>query len=103
MKIFRNPDVMWREESGFKEKALQGLEEGDDVEDLGTSVLYSGSTVLSLNILGTEIWKLCDGRTIDDIVSELLTSFEVDHEVLYKDVTMFLDELHKKGYVYHEE
>ena len=27
MKVFRNPDVMWREETDMKEKAYQGLEE----------------------------------------------------------------------------
>ena len=40
MKIFRNPDVMWREEEKYKEQVLKGLEKGDDVEYVVTSVLY---------------------------------------------------------------
>jgi GeoRSP system PqqD family protein len=55
VKLFRNPDVMWREEEEFKEKALEDLEKGENIEDVGTSVLYSGGIMLSLNILGTEI------------------------------------------------
>ncbi len=103
MKIFRNPDVMWREEDEYKEQALEGLEKGDDVEDVGTSVLYSGGQMLSLNLLGTEIWKLCDGRTIDEIVSSLVESFEVEPEVLKNDVAAFVDELKEKKFIRYEE
>ena len=103
MKIFRNPDVMWREEEEYKEQALEGLEKGDDVEDVGTSVLYSGGKMLSLNLLGTEIWKSCDGRTADEIVSGLLESFEVEEDVLKKDVTSFMSELEEKGFIRYEE
>lgn len=103
LKIFRNPDVMWREEDEYKEQALEGLDKGEDVEDVGTSVLYSGSTMLSLNILGTEIWKLCDGKSVDEIVSELIESFEVGPDVLKNDVTAFIDELQEKGFVRYEE
>jgi GeoRSP system PqqD family protein len=103
LKIFRNPDIMWREETGYREQALEGLEKGDDVEDVGTSVLYLGGTVLSLNILGTEIWKLCDGRTVDEIVASLLQSFEVEPDVLEKDVRSFLQELKEKGFIHYEE
>jgi GeoRSP system PqqD family protein len=103
LKIYRNPDVMWREEDEYKEQALEGLEKGDDVEDVGTSVLYSGGQMLSLNLLGTEIWKLCEGRTIDEIVSALVESFEVDPEVLRNDATAFIDELKEKKFIRYEE
>jgi GeoRSP system PqqD family protein len=73
------------------------------VEDVGTSVLYLGGTVLSLNILGTEIWKLCDGRTVDEIVASLLQSFEVEPDVLDQDVRSFLQELKEKGFIHYEE
>ena len=94
---------MWREEDEYKERALEGLEKGDDVEDVGTSVLYSGGQMLSLNLLGTEIWKLCDGMTIDEIVSTLVESFEVDPEVLKNDVAAFVDELKEKKFIRYEE
>jgi GeoRSP system PqqD family protein len=94
---------MWREENEYKEQALEGLEKGDDVEDVCTSVLYSGGTMLSLNILGTEIWKRCDGKNIDEIVSELVEIFEVEHEELKKDATAFINELKEKDYLKYEE
>jgi len=103
VKIFKNPDVMWREEDEYKEQACKGLEKGEDVEDVGTSVLYSGNTMLSLNLLGTEVWKLCEGKTIDEIVSELIKSFEVEHDVLKKDVAAFINELKEKDFVRYEE
>jgi GeoRSP system PqqD family protein len=103
MKIFRNPDVMWREEDKFKAQAYEGLEKGDDVENIGTSVLYSGGTMLALNILGTEIWKRCDGKTLDEIVPELTEQFDVDPHILKEDAMKFLSQLKEKGFIYYEE
>jgi GeoRSP system PqqD family protein len=103
LKIFRNPDVMWREEDEYKEKALEGLEKGEDTGEIGTSVLYSGGEMLSLNILGTEIWKRCDGKTIDELVAELVEIFDVESEVLKKDTMIFMDELKEKGYLKYGE
>jgi GeoRSP system PqqD family protein len=102
LRIFRNPDVMWREEEQYKEQALEGLEKGGDVENVGTSVLYSGGQMLSLNLLGTEIWKLCDGRTMDEIVAALVESFEVEPEVLEKDAAAFINELKEKDFIRYE-
>jgi GeoRSP system PqqD family protein len=59
--------------------------------------------MLSLNILGTEIWKRCDGKNIDEIVSELVEIFEVEHEELKKDATAFINELKEKDYLKYEE
>lgn len=94
---------MWREEDEYKEQVLEGLEKGEDVTETGTSVLYADGTMLSLNILGTEIWKRCDGKTIDEIASELVEIFEVEPEVLKNDALTFLDELKEKGYIKYEE
>jgi len=102
MKIFRNPDAQWREEDEYREKAYKGLESGEDVTEIGTSiVLYSGK-MHSLNVLGTEIWKLCDGKTFDDIVSELKESFDVEEDVLREDVSEFLKSMKEEGLI-HEE
>ena len=103
VKIFRNPDVMWREEDDFKEQAYKGLERGEDVGEVGTSVLYADGLMLSLNVLGTEIWKRCDGKTLDEIASELIQIFDVEPEVLKKDISGFINELKEKGYIYYEE
>ena len=102
-KIRRNPDVMWREEDEAQAGAREALDRGEDVEQMGTSVLFSGGTMLSLNLLGTEIWKLCDGRSADDIVAELLPQFEVEEDVLRGDVHVFLDELAEKGFISYEK
>jgi pyrroloquinoline quinone biosynthesis protein D len=103
MKIFRNPEVLWREEDDPKAQALEGIAKGEDVEDVGTSVLFSDGTMLSLNILGTEIWKRCDGLTREELVAELFSQFDVDPEVLRKDVDDFLAELTEKGFVRYED
>ncbi len=102
MKLYRNPDVMWREEDEYKAQAYEGLEKGEDVERIGTSVLYHNGMMLSLNILGTEIWKRCEGRTLDEIVSELAGIFDVEPEVLKNDAEAFITELKEKGYVGYE-
>ncbi len=103
MKVYRNPDIMWREEDEYKAEALEGLEKGDDTGEIGTSVLYSGGEMLSLNILGTEIWKRCDGTTVDEIVTELTEIFDVEYEVMKTDAMAFMNELMEKGYLKYEK
>ncbi|MBI4826984.1 MAG: GeoRSP system PqqD family peptide chaperone [Nitrospirae bacterium] len=102
MKIFRNADVMWREEDEYRAQAYERLEKGEDAERIGTSVLFHNGMMLSLNLLGTEIWKRCEGGTIDEIVSELTGIFDVEPEVLKKDAEAFISELKEKGYLRYE-
>lgn len=97
----RNPDVLWREEEESRDRALAGLCEGGDVEELGTSLLLLDGRILSLNLVGTEIWKLCDGRSEEEIVAELAESFEVSREELAADVRAFLAELATQGFISH--
>lgn len=101
--IIRNPEVMWREEDEALSSAIKGLEQDDDIEDIGTAVLFRGGTMISLNYLGMEIWKICDRRESGDIVRELLLQFEVEEAVLKNDVEAFLDELEKKGFIRYEQ
>jgi pyrroloquinoline quinone biosynthesis protein D len=97
--IRRNPDVMWREEAEALAEAQAALDRGDDAGEIGTSLLFCGGTMLVLNLLGTEIWQVCDGRSIDDIVAVLLPQIEVEEETLRTDVRAFLDELAEKGFI----
>ncbi len=99
-KFYRNPDALWREEDRPREQAIKGLENGEDVSDLGTSIILSHGTMHSLNILGAEVWKLCDGRTLDELVAELQAVFEVEPAVLKNDVDAFLKNLKELGLVY---
>ena len=103
MKIYRNPEVLWREEDEPKAEAYAGLSAGEDVSEVGTSVLFADGIMLSLNVLGTEIWKLCDGKTVDEIVSELTAQFDVDPAVLREDASAFLSELNEKGFIRYED
>ncbi|SPP99882.1 conserved hypothetical protein [Candidatus Sulfobium mesophilum] len=103
MRAFRNPDVLWREEDESKAQAYEELEKGEDVEAIGTSVLFSDGVMLSLNLIATEIWKLCDGRDVNEIIADLTGRFEVDPDVLSKDATTFLSELKQKGFIYYED
>jgi pyrroloquinoline quinone biosynthesis protein D len=103
MIIFRNDEVLWREEDEPKAQAYEGLAKGEDVADVGTSVLFSDGIMLSLNVLGTEIWKRCDGRTVEEIITDLLEQFDVDPDVLREDSLAFLSELQRKGFIRYEE
>ncbi len=102
-KVYRNTDILWREEEESKTEAYAGLSKGEDVANIGTSVLFSDGVMMSLNLLGTEIWKRCNGRTVDEIVAELTTQFDVEPEILKEDALPFLAELEKKGFIRYEE
>jgi len=103
MGYFRNPDAMWREEDPFKDIAIKGLNEGKDVSEVGTSViLMPNGMMYSLNLLGTEIWKLCDGRSMEEIVSALVERFDVGADELREDVLAFIEDMKGAGLI-HEQ
>lgn len=102
VKIYRNPDAMWREEDIQKKEALEILSKGEDVSGLGTSIILLNGAMHSLNLLGTEIWKLCDGKTLDELVSALEVDFEVERPALEQDVRDFVNSLKELGLL-HEE
>ena len=93
--IRRNPDVLWREES--PQAAAPPV-----AEDAVAGILFADGEMVSLNELGMEIWKLCDGRSEDAIVAQLLAEFEVPEEVVRQDVTSFLADLASRGFVRYE-
>jgi len=98
-KILRNPDVLWREEDDAREEAMAGLETGVDVADIGTSLLFAGGQMVVLNLLGTEIWQQCDGKSLDALIAGLMREFDVEEPVLRADVSAFLAELEEKGFI----
>lgn len=99
MRIQRNPDILWREEDEAVEEANALLSHGGDAGEIGTAILFADGTMVTLNILGTEIWKRCEGLTEDEIVADLLQEFEVEEEILRADVASFLNELSEKRYI----
>lgn len=98
-RIVRNPDILWREEDEAVEEAIAQLESGGEAAEIGTAILFSDGTMVTLNLLGTEIWKRCEGLTENDIVAELLNEFEVEEKILRADVAAFLKELTEKRYI----
>lgn len=98
-RIVRNPDILWREEDEAIEEATSLLESGGEAAEIGTAILFFDGTLVSLNLLGTEIWKRCEGLTENEIVAVLLNEFEVEEEILRSDVAAFLNELAVKRYI----
>ena len=98
-KVFRNPEVLWRVEEEAFDVAGATLAKGEDAAEIGTAVLFADGTMVSLNILGTEVWKLCDGREQSTITDELLEQFDVDRQTLSSDIDAFLVELAGKGFI----
>jgi pyrroloquinoline quinone biosynthesis protein D len=106
-KLSRNADVNWRVESHREAHVREVLEdparvdEDEQAEDVGTVTILSGGVMHQLNLLGGEVWKLCDG-TLDreGILTNLLDLFDVDEAVLAQDVNTFLDEMVEKGLVH---
>ena len=68
-RIYRNPDVLWRRESDDNEAASQ--------EEKVAAILFSGGSMLSLNEFGIELWELCEGLTVDEMVASLLSDIDV--------------------------
>jgi pyrroloquinoline quinone biosynthesis protein D len=96
----RREGLAWREEPEAAREALAALEAGRDAGGEGTLLIVERGRITELNLLGGEIWKLCDGtRDAAAIVGELLPRFEVDRDELARDVVAFLEDLHARGWL----
>ena len=96
----RRPGIAWREEPDAARDALQALEEGRDAGGEGTLLIVERGRITELNLLGGEIWKLCDGtRDAAAIVEELLPRFEVGRDELSRDVAEFVADLVARGWL----
>lgn len=89
-RYFREPAAAWRDEPPA---------DGDSEDPIASIVLYRGQLV-SLNVLGTEVWKLCDGRSAEEMVAALLPEFDVAGDELAQDVAAFLESLVAQGLVH---
>lgn len=96
----RREGIAWREEESAAQEALADLAAGKDASREGTLLLVERGRVFELNLLGAEVWKLCDGtRDVRGIVEELLPRFEVGRDELARDVREFLKDLATRGWV----
>jgi GeoRSP system PqqD family protein len=93
-RVFRNPDVLWRRESDICE--------GTPQEEAVAAILFSGGSMLSLNEFGIELWEQCDGLTVDEMVTSLMSEFDVEEDILRTDIMEFLDSLLQKGFIRYE-
>lgn len=93
-RVFRNPDVLWRRESEN--------DEGNSPEESVAAILFSGGSMLSINEFGIELWELCHGKTIEEMVATLLLEYDVDELVLRADILDFLESLSQKGFIQYE-
>ncbi len=53
----------------------------------------------SLNETGREVWRLLDGRTLDDVVEALAMDYDASREEIDADVRGLLSELLRRGIV----
>jgi len=100
--LIRNPDIVWRVEKRREEAIRQAAEAGEDVSDRGTVILMISGMMHQLNLVGGEIWTLCDGsRTADELVDVLAGEYQVAREELSGDVAEFIDDLLERGWLRH--
>ena len=96
----RRPGIAWRDEPESRDEALAVLAEGGDAGGQGTLIVVVSGQIFELNLLGAEIWKLCDGsRSVGQIVEELTERYDVTAEELERDVREFLADVEGRGWV----
>ncbi|MBW2451328.1 MAG: pyrroloquinoline quinone biosynthesis peptide chaperone PqqD [Deltaproteobacteria bacterium] len=99
-KPLRNQEIVWRIEKRRQSEALDALEAGRDVDELGTVTLIQAGVMHQLNLVGGMVWERCDGhRTVEDIVDDLAGEFDVERGVLKNDVEIFINDLLQKGWL----
>ncbi len=100
--IRRNPDIIWREEEEARAEVVRAMERGDDASGEGTVLLVESGMMHQLNLLGGEIWKLLDGIDEERLVDTLAMTFDVDRDILARDIRDFLADLDRRGWLVHE-
>jgi len=91
-------------ETNVISRLITGLEinssSSHDSGDETILVLPKRAQVKVLNETGSRIWELIDGeRTVGEIVTVMLSVFDVERGDIEKDIVTFLQELHDKGLI----
>jgi len=100
-RLHRNPDILWREEDDAVAEAHALNANGGEAGEIATAILFADGVMVTLNLLGSEIWKRCEGLTKDELIATLIEEFDVDEAVLRADVASFLTELAEKRYIFY--
>jgi len=102
MILKRNPAIIWRHEARREAELLAAQEQGEAIDDKGTVILIDNGTMHQLNLLGGEIWRLCDGeRDFDQLVAALAADYDVERSELEEDVRGFVADLQQRGWLTH--
>lgn len=67
------------------------------VEGKALIVVIDQKQLHTLNEVGTRVWELCDGRSLDAIAAAIVHEFEVDEQTALRDVQRFVAELRALG------
>ena len=74
---------------------------GKLAEDEAVLVMPQKGQVKVVNEVGAVIWELIDGkRTIERIIEEIVSQFDVDHVTAETDVFNFISELNEREMVF---
>lgn len=99
-KPLRNPEIVWRVEKRRQADVLKALEAGEDVDDSGTVILLLSGMMHQLNLVGGLIWQQCDGqKSLEEIAVDLAGEFDVEKDEVVDDVTEFVADLTKRGWL----
>ena len=100
MRPKRNPEVVWRLETGMRELAWERARKGEEYEDLGVLTLMIQGAIHQLNLVGAEVWTRINGiNTEEKIARDVAALFETDTEETERDVGEFLRGLEEKSWV----
>lgn len=80
----RNPDALWR------------IEHPGADGDGPAALIHLDTDIVTINGVGLDVWRLCDGATLDEIVDRLVDEYDVDRQTLAEDVASFLGELEER-------
>jgi hypothetical protein len=59
-----------------------------------------GEWIHTLNEVGSEIWKLADGKmTVNELISKICEEFEINRETAEQDTIKFIQKLLKKDLI----
>ena len=54
--------------------------------------------LMTLNQTGMDLWEMLQNdSSLEDLVQQMLSSYDVDEETLRKDISLFLDKIREAG------
>ena len=96
----RNPEVVWRLETGLHEMAWDKARKEEEYEDLGVLTLMVKGGIHQLNLVGAEIWLRINGiNTVKKIAGEVGNLFGWEGEDTEEAVLEFLNGIAERGWV----